>query len=244
MNMVKINSYHEPFLGSGAVYLAFANAGLISGGSLSDLNPHLVNVFRAVQSHPEDIVAGLRMHALLDSDVHFSSVLGRLNTLRLAQVPDGQSASDVIYLLSQSFHSGWYETLDGRIYMSRRQNGNQFKPSYQEVVRAAALLGGARVTCRDFRESLQDVAPGDFVFLDPPYLSTDDQHDQQAYNSQRFNADDLMDLSGEMQRMVDLGAYVAFCWGECVESIVPRTGVWVQSGRDSCWVSGPMLPLR
>jgi len=226
-------------LGSGAAYLAFANAGLISTGVLSDLNSHLVNVFQAVQSQSSEVIAGLRMHALLDSDVHFSSVLGRLNTQRLASDPNGQCASDVIYLLSQSFHSGWYETLDGQIYMFRRQNGKPFKPNYQDVVRAATLLEGASVGCRDFRKALQDVDPGDLVFLDPPYLYGNEQLDQQAYNSKRFNADDFSDLTGIMRDLVDRGAQVVFCWGEYAKDAVPNTGLWFECGRDFCWMSNP-----
>ncbi len=237
--LIKVERYHEPFLGSGAAYLAFASAGLISTAVLSDLNPHIVNVFQAIQSQSSEVIAGLRMHALLDSDVHFSSVLGRLNTQRLEPDPNGQCASDVIYLLSQSFHSGWYETLDGQIYMSRRQNGKPFKPNYQDFVRAATLLEGASVGCRDFRQALQDVEAGDLVFLDPPYLYGDEQRDQQAYNSKRFSADDFAELSGIMRQLVERGAQVVFCWGEYAEEAVPNTGRWFECGRDFCWTSNP-----
>lgn len=236
----RFKAYHEPFLGSGAAYLAFANADLVSGGFLSDLNPHLVNVFRAVQSQTREVVAGLRMHALLDSDVHFSSILGRLNELTHESGADKQCAADVIYLLSQSFHSGWYETLEGQIYMSRRQNGSSFKPFYQDIARAGALLEGAKIECRDFRDALVDVAHGDLVFIDPPYLYGNDQRDQQAYNSKRFHAGDFADLKSWMRRLVDLGAQVVFCWGERVDAAVPNVGRWFECGRDFCWISGPV----
>lgn len=236
---MKVERYHEPFLGSGAAYLAFANAGLISTGLLSDLNPHVVNVFQAVQLQSSDVIAGLRMHALLDSDVHFSSVLGRLNTQRLPSDPNSHCASDVIYLLSQSFHSGWYETLDGKIYMSRRQSGQPFRPNYQDFLRVATLLEGASVGCQDFRQALQDVECSDFVFLDPPYLYGDEQRDQQAYNSKRFSADDFSDLTAIMRVLVDRGAQVVFCWGEYAEAAVPNVGRWFECGRDFCWISDP-----
>jgi DNA adenine methylase len=235
--LIKVERYHEPFLGSGAAYLAFASAGLISTGVLSDLNPHIVNVFQAIQSQSNEVMSYLRMHALLDSDVHFSSVLGRLNTQRLASIPNSQCASDTIYLLSRSFHSGWYETLDGQIYMSHRQKGKPFKPNYQDFVRAATLLESASIKYRDFRLALQDVGSGDLVFLDPPYLYGGKQRDQQAYNSKRFNADDFSDLTGIMRELVDRGAQVVFCWGEHAEEAVPKNGRWFECGQDFCWTS-------
>jgi site-specific DNA-adenine methylase len=105
------------------------------------------------------------------------------------------------------------------------------------MVRAAVFLEDATILRRDFREALLEVAPGDFVFLDPPYLYGDDQRDQQAYNAQRFNSRDLLDLSNEVRRLVDMGAQVVLCWGERFESLVPRTGNWIQCGRDYCWTS-------
>ena len=145
LELPTIGTYHEPFLGSGAAFLGLASAGLISKSLLSDVNPRLVNVFLATQAQPHEVVAGLRMHALLDSDVHFSAVLGRLNSRSPDDMVDCQLAADTIYLLSQSFHSTWYETRDGQVSMSRRRGAEAFRARHQDVVRAAALLQGAAV---------------------------------------------------------------------------------------------------
>lgn len=237
LDLPRFETYYEPFLGSGAAFLGLATAGLISKSFLSDINPRLINVFRAVQTQPDDVVAGLRMHALLDSDVHFSAVLGRLNARAAGDVVDSQVASDTIYLLSQSFHSTWYETRDGQVSMSRRRGAAPFRSRHQDVVRAAALLHDATVSHVDFRGALREVQPRDLVFLDPPYLYADDQADRQAYNAERFEAADFRDLSTEMWRLVDLGAHVIFCWGERSDSAVPGGGAWIEIGRDHVWVS-------
>ena len=44
-------------------------------------------------------------------------------------------------------------------------------------------------------------------------------------------------LSGEMRRVVDLGAHVIFCWGERADALVPGGGNWVEIGRDFVWLS-------
>jgi len=237
LDLPPFGTYHEPFLGSGAAFLSLASAGLISKSLLSDINPHLVNVFRAVQVHPNDVVSGLRLHALLDSDVHFSAVLGRLNSRPVGGSVDSQVASDTIYLLSQSFHSAWYETLDGQVSMSRRRDAAPFRARHEDVVRAAALLEAATVSRSDFRTALNSVCPGDLVFMDPPYLYGTDRSDQQAYNAERFTVEELRALSVEMRRLVGIGALVVFCWGERVEAMVPADGTWLAVGRDHVWLS-------
>jgi DNA adenine methylase len=245
LELPTIGTYHEPFLGSGAAFLGLASAGLISKSLLSDVNPRLVNVFRATQAQPHEVVAGLRMHALLDSDVHFSAVLGRLNSRSPDDMVDCQLAADTIYLLSQSFHSTWYETRDGQVSMSRRREAEAFRARHQDVVRAAALLQGAAVQRCDFRCALDRVGTGDLVFLDPPYLYGNDQVDQQSYNVDRFCLGDVQLLSGEMWRVVDLGAHVIFCWGERADALVPDGGNWAEIGRDYVWLSeGLALPTE
>lgn len=237
LDLPTFGTYHEPFLGSGAAFLGLASAGLISKSLLSDVNHRLVNIFRATQVQPHDVVAGLRMHALLDSDVHFSAVLGRLNSRLAEDMGDCQVAADTIYLLAQSFHSTWYETRDGQVSMSRRKGAEAFRARNQDVVRAAALLQEATVQCGDFRCAFDRVVAGDLVFLDPPYLYGDDQVDQQSYNVDRFGVGDVQFLSGEMRRVVDLGAHVIFCWGERAEALVPDGGSWTEIGRDYVWFS-------
>ena len=237
LDLPTFGTYHEPFLGSGAAFLGLASAGLISKSLLSDVNHRLVNIFRATQVQPHDVVAGLRMHALLDSDVHFSAVLGRLNSRLAEDMVDCQVAADTIYLLAQSFHSTWYETRDGQVSMSRRKGAEAFRARIQDVVRAAALLQEATVQCGDFRCAFDRVVAGDLVFLDPPYLYGDDQVDQQSYNVDRFGVGDVQFLTGEMRRVVDLGAHVIFCWGERADALVPDSGSWTEIGRDYVWLS-------
>ena len=237
LDLPRFETYHEPFLGSGAAFLGLASAGLISKSLLSDVNPRLVNVFRAARAQPHEVVAGLRMHVLLDSDVHFSAVLGRLNSRQVENAIDFQGASDMIYLLSQSFHSTWYETREGQVSMSRRRRAKAFRARHQDVVRAAALLQEATVQCRDFRSALDRVGAGDLVFLDPPYLYGNDEVDQQSYNVGRFRVSDVQFLSAEIRRLVDLGAHVIFCWGERVDTLVPACGSWTEIARDYVWLS-------
>jgi len=177
------------------------------------------------------------MHTLLDSDVHFAAVLGRLNSRSEEVSVDCQMASDAIYLLSQSFHSAWYETLDGQVSMFRRRDAPTFRARYEDVVRATALLQGATISQCCFRNALLMVRPGDLVFLDPPYLYGPDRSDQQAYTAERFTTEDLRVLAAEMRRLVSAGASVIFCWGERAEAIVPRDGSWRAVGRDYVWFS-------
>jgi hypothetical protein len=324
------------------MFFAHAAADQASRAMLSDLNPHLVNLFRAVRARPQEVIAELRLHALLDSDVHFAAALARLNAWRapsameiqnglhaavlqdLPQPPnalfpvgipgatddpdnagslaalnrqaavnpqglpgpasvalgagasdcagatnrrgkldlsgapgvtgsanvsipphshdstdrldvpnlpapsaaaraplargtpvaaaDSAAAADTLYLLASAFHSCWHEARDGHMTMTRRLGARPFAARPRELVRAAALLQRAEIGRADFRAALSRVAPGDLVFLDPPYLDDDTHGDPQAYTAMRFTRRDLAELSTAMTHLVAQGSHVVFCW--------------------------------
>ncbi len=125
------------------------------------------------------------------------------------------------------------------------QDSDVFRARHQDMVRAAGLLQDAVVQRSDFRCALDNVGTGDLVFLDPPYLYGDDQVDQQSYNVDRFGVANVRFLAQEMRRLVDLGAYVIFCWGERADALVPDGGNWADIGRDYVWLSeGLVLPTE
>ena len=57
--------YHEPFLGSGALFFCLAREGLLKRGAcLSDLNQSLIDTFLAVQKDVNGVVSALRFRRI------------------------------------------------------------------------------------------------------------------------------------------------------------------------------------
>ena len=233
----RVRCYREPFLGSGAVFFWLASAGYFTTARLSDANPHLIAAFQALQSSPNDIVRATKLHALLDSDVHYASVLRRINHCGTSPDPTPQQAADIVYVLAQSFQSSWYETGNGQVKLFRRRNAKSFRPRIDDFGEAAALLGLASIERIDFREALREVDADDLVFLDPPYLPALVAHDPRGYTATRFCAADLDDLVSWIERSVTRGVHVIFCWHTKLISEPFCMGRWSQVGRDYVWTS-------
>jgi DNA adenine methylase len=232
--------YHEPFLGSGAAALAFSAAGKIGEAHLSDLNPLIVNLFKSVQSNPDEVVAALKLHALLDSDVHFAAALGRINSSINPEHADPGLGADMIYLLAQAFHSSWYEAMDGVISLSRRKSDRPFKPRLQSIGTASRLLRNASIERLDFRDAWRHVQTSDLVFIDPPYLADTDTRDPRAYNATRFARDDFEELV-QLTQDGDLnGVGVVLCWSQ-EETCRLKGGRWLTIGRDAIWLSQSII---
>src|SRR3990172_3758890 len=55
-------AYHEPHVGSGALFFELAAHGALSQVYLSDANPSLIDTYLAVCDHVEEVISTLRKH--------------------------------------------------------------------------------------------------------------------------------------------------------------------------------------
>ena len=62
------------------------------------------------------------------------------------------------------------------------------------------MLKKATITCGDYLSVLKEYAePGDFVFLDPPYLPISEYSDFKRYTKEQFYEEDHIELAKEVK---------------------------------------------
>ena len=68
---------------------------------------------------------------------------------------------------------------------------------------------GIEILCGDYKDVLAKTAkPGDFVFLDPPYLPVSKYADFKRYTKEQFTDENHRELAGEVARLQKLGCHV------------------------------------
>ncbi|WP_114200921.1 Dam family site-specific DNA-(adenine-N6)-methyltransferase, partial [Acinetobacter baumannii] len=80
----------------------------------------------------------------------------------------------------------------------------------EEALRAASIiLKDTTIICGDYKDVLRKQAqPGDFIFLDPPYLPISEYADFQRYTKEQFYEEDHTELAAEVQRLHELGCHI------------------------------------
>jgi len=63
----EFDSYHEPFLGGGAVFFELYNQGYLDNKKiiLSDINQELVNTYNVVKSYPDKLISNNKINGFL-----------------------------------------------------------------------------------------------------------------------------------------------------------------------------------
>ena len=211
-----INNYFEPFLGSGAVFLACSKR--ISGRSyLADLNEHLIAAWLAVRDHPTELRPLLDWYAANDSEAFYYSVRAAAPT----ELVD--KAARFLYLNGVSWNHLWRE--NSRTGAMNAPWGNrQFKGiSDATMATLGKTLERAEIVAADFRDTLEHATAGDFVYLDPPYLPIFSRPDIEKEPTAKFNK-----YTAKTFELPDLTELAAIC------ANFSRKGVkWVMSNRDT-----------
>ena len=200
-----IRTYHEPFLGSGAVFFHLRRQ--LSGVDvkLADNNPELVTTFVQVRDDVDRVIAGLKEHARQHCETYFYKVRNQ----RPDQLPgDAARAARFIYLNKTCFNGLYRVNSEGLFNVPI---GRYAKPSIfdEDALRAASVsLKGAELQERPFYKVLEDAGPGDFVYLDPPYDPLTSTAYFTAYTKGDFGPEDQGHLAWVYKELSDRGCRV------------------------------------
>jgi DNA adenine methylase len=155
----RFGAYHEPFVGSGALFFALRPGRAFLG----DQNAELVNLYRVVRDEPDALVAALAVHR--NTREHYHAVRG----LHPDALPPVERAARTLFLNRTCFNGLYRVNRHGifNVPYGRQAHTTFFHPS---AIRAAhQALQGAQILREDFEACAGRARAGDFVYLDPPY---------------------------------------------------------------------------
>lgn len=192
----EIENYHEPFLGGASVFLglpAFGNA------YLGDANAELIEAFQVMRDRPVAL-ANLAGAYPNDADTYY-----RIRSREPATTLE--RAARFLYLNHTSFNGIYRVNLRGEYNVPFGNRDSPNLPDASHLRAVSKKLKAATLCADDFADSLQNVAPKDLVFLDPPYTVAHNYNGFVKYNQRLFSFDDQKRLSLLVDEIKDRGAY-------------------------------------
>jgi DNA adenine methylase len=192
---LKYNNYHEPFLGSAAVYLSLNPK---KKSYLSDLNTDLVSTYIAIRDNVELVIQELQKFKNTKDDYYKI----RNSNYR----SDFKNAAKFIYLNQTSFNGIYRVNLKGvyNVPFGNRQT-NLYDPI--NLRKISDTLTNAIIEVSDFGVVSKRVRKNDLVFLDPPYTISHNQNGFIKYNQKLFSIEDQYRLSELIDLIKEKEAY-------------------------------------
>ena len=183
--------YIEPFFGGGAMFFALQPENAV----IADSNPELSNV--------EDVIKYLRTYE------NTSEMFYAVRSLEWTALPKAEAAARTIYLNRTCFNGLYRVNKQGRFNVPFGRYKNP-KICDEEGLRAASeVLKKAEILCGDYILVLEHYAqPGDFVFLDPPYLPISEYSDFKRYTKEQFYEEDHIELAKMVMTLHERGCHI------------------------------------
>lgn len=191
--------YIEPFFGGGALYLAFQPENAV----VADSNPELINLYRQVADSVDAVIDKLKKYE------NTKEMFYEVRSQDWTKLAPEEAAARTIYLNRTCFNGLYRVNKKGQF---NTPYGRYKNPTIcdEKTLRAASdILKKAKIVCGDYLDVLHEYAqPGDFIFLDPPYIPVTEWGDFKRYTKEQFYEEDQRNLANEVKRLQKLGCYI------------------------------------
>ena len=191
--------YIEPFFGGGAMFFALQPENAV----IADSNPELINMYREVADHVENVIQCLKRYE--NTSEMFYAVRSQEWTI----LPKAEAAARTIFLNKTCFNGLYRVNKQGQFNVPY---GKYKKPKIcdEDGLKAASVaLKKADILCEDYLLVLEHYAqPGDFIFLDPPYLPISEYADFKRYTKEQFYEEDHVELAKMIMSLRERGCHV------------------------------------
>lgn len=191
--------YIEPFFGGGALFFFLKPEKAI----ISDSNPELINMYLQVAHHVDDVIECLQKYE------NTSEMFYEVRSFDWQALPKAEAAARTIYLNKTCFNGLYRVNKNGQFNTPFGKYKNPKICDIDTLRLASKALKKANILCSDYILVLEHYAqPGDFVFLDPPYLPISENSDFKRYTKEQFYEDDHVELAKMIGTLHERGCYV------------------------------------
>ncbi len=189
------NTYFEPFVGGGAVFLEEQPKEAV----INDVNQELVFIYKCLQDKElyQLMIKELDVHEKMHSDSYYYEVRSWDHNPRFELEPIWKRAARAIYLNKACFN-GLYR-VNAKGYFNVPSNKKTSVKTYDldniNAIHQYLSTNSITILLGDFVEACRTAKEGDFVYFDPPYDVWDAKESFTAYSKFDFNKTDQIRLA-------------------------------------------------
>lgn len=192
------NTYHEPFVGGGAVFFDL----LPKNAILSDLNKELVTTYNIIKSDVDGLIKSLKKHKI--SKDYFLKIRAK----DISKLSDVEIASRFIYLNRTCFNGLYRVNRSGQFNVPFGKNKNPLICDEVNLRHVSEALQNVTIKHQDYKEVLKKAKKGDFIYFDPPYYPVSKTASFTAYTADAFLDKEQIELRDIFVALDKKGCFV------------------------------------
>jgi len=174
------NTYHEPFVGSGALFFRLYREQKIKHAILSDINAELIDTYLAIRDHVWEVIA------LLSNFPYSETFYYEIREKNPWSMSIAERAARMIYLNKTGYNGLYRVNRQGKFNVPF---GRYKDPKYLDrdnLLAVSHALGNVEILCTPFDTVIERAEPGDWVYFDPPYVPRSQTSNFTSYYADGF----------------------------------------------------------
>ena len=198
-NPVK-NTYFEPFVGGGAVFLDL----LPRNAVLSDMNNELVIAYNVIKNDLDKLIKKLKEHKRKNSKEYFLYIRAQ----NLNKLSDISIAARFIYLNRTCFNGLYRVNLSGGFNAPFGKYKNPLIVDEDNLNKISKVLQNVDIKNQDYKKTIENAKKGDFVYFDPPYAPLSPTSSFTSYTKAGFGEQQQIELRDIFYELHKKGCFV------------------------------------
>lgn len=173
-------TYHEPFIGGGALFFELASQNRISKAVLGDTNDRLIRTYTALKRDPNLVVGKLKR---MKNTFEF---FGNMRRKNIDPEGDAALAAWYIYLNKTCFNGLYRVNKSGFFNVPFGYYANPNICDEDNLFAVSRALKKAKLCIASFEKGFAAAKTGDFLYADPPYLPLSETSNFTSYTKEGF----------------------------------------------------------
>ncbi len=200
-------TYHEPFLGGGAVMFNLLTKKPQLSCNVSDFNSDLILAYVTIRDKLGKLIESLENHS---KNYHKDSAEYYYQVRKQEPKQQIEKVSRLLFLNKTCFNGLYRVNKKGQfnVPLGRYTNPNIVNKENLTAVSKILQSKKIKISCRDFEAVLDDAKKGDLVYFDPPYQPVSSTANFTSYTHRDFTEDDLERLANLGDKLHSKGCYV------------------------------------
>lgn len=196
------NAYHEPFVGSGALFFRLYRENLIRRAILSDINAELIDTYLAIRDHVAEVIG------VLSEFPYSKEFYYEIRSKDPWKLSLPERAARMIYLNKTGYNGLYRVNRQGQFNVPF---GRYKSPKYLDrdnLLAVSRALQNVEILCASFDTVVDRAEPGDWVYFDPPYVPVSQTANFTSYHANGFGLQDHERLRDVCIRLSERNVYI------------------------------------
>lgn len=196
------HTYFEPFLGAGTMLLKLAP----KRAEVSDLNEHLINLFRTIKTNPSELSRQCKLHEQKNNEKYYYRIRELFN--KDSETGSVKQASRFLYLNRSCYNGIFRVNQKGMYNVPYGKKPRLLIPTFEQLKQLSNRFKEIRFSVCSFETIYNRIKRNDLVYLDPPYPPLNGTSYFTHYTKERFGVEDQKKVADFANCIKKKGAHV------------------------------------